>query len=47
MGPGSRMGQHQPRTFRVKHQIKPAIRRLIKPDLSIAFTPTERRLTEG
>jgi hypothetical protein len=41
------MGQHQPRIFGIKYQIKPAIRRLIKPDLSIAFTPTERRFTEG
>ena len=47
MGPGSGMGQHQPRIFRVKHQIKPAIRRLIKPDLRSTFAPAQRRLTEG
>ena len=41
------MGQHQPRIFRIKYQIKPAIWRLIKPDLRIAFTPAQRRLPKG
>ena len=41
------MGQHQPRIFRIKYQIKPAIWRLIKPDLSSTFTTAERRFTKG
>jgi hypothetical protein len=41
------MGQHQPRIFRIKHQIKPAIRRLIKPDFSATFPPPQRWLTQG
>ena len=37
LGPGSGMGQYQPRSPRVEYQIKSAIRRLIEPDLRIAF----------
>jgi len=32
---------------RVENQIKPAIRRLIKPDFSATFPPPQRWLTQG
>jgi hypothetical protein len=45
--PGGGMRHQQAFRPRVENQIKPAIRRLIKPDFSATFAPPQRWLTQG